>query len=339
MDQLLAGLRAAGEPTRLRLIVLLARGELTVTELTQVLRQSQPRVSRHLKLLCEAGLLDRFPEGSWVFYRLAQQGIGARLGRLLIDLIPAGGPVMARDMERLEAVRQVRAAAAAAYFRTNAADWDRIRALYLPEAEVEAALLALMGRARANSFVDMGTGTGRMLEIFAPRIARGVGVDLSPEMLRLARANLERAGLDHCQVRQGDLYDLPVQEGEADIVTLHQVLHYLDDPAAAIMEAARVLKPGGRLLIADFAPHELDFLRDEQAHRRLGFSEDEMAQWCRQAGLKVAQTRRLPSSGSEEEQLTVLICAADQLNERGADGHRTGGGRSTGGTRKLERIG
>lgn len=318
MEQVLAGLRAAGEPTRLRLVALLAHSELTVTELTQILRQSQPRVSRHLKLLCDAGLLNRFPEGSWVFYRLADDGPGAGLAQFLVGLLPAGDPVLRRDLERLEAVRRARTEKAAAFFRANAAEWDRIRALYLPEEKVEAAMLALMGGDHADTLLDVGTGTGRMLEVFAPRIGGGVGIDLSPEMLTLARANLERAELSHCQVRQGDLYDLPVQDGEADIVTLHQVLHYLDDPGAAIAEAARVLKPGGRLLIADFAPHELDFLRDEQAHRRLGFSEDELTHWCRQAGLTVAATRNLPPEGGEDAQLTVLLCAADQ--KTGAQG-------------------
>jgi len=312
LEQVLAGLRAAGEPTRLRLIALLARSELTVTELTQILRQSQPRVSRHLKLLCSAGLLDRFPEGSWVFYRLAGDGFGADLSRFLIKAVGVSDSVLARDLERLDAVRRARAEKAAAFFRANAKEWDRIRALHVPEAIVEEAMLGLMGRARAASLLDVGTGTGRMLEVFGPRIEKGVGLDLSPEMLALARATLERAGLDHCQVRQGDLYDLPVQDGEVDVVSLHQVLHYLDDPGAAIKEAARALAPGGRLLVADFAPHQLDYLREEQAHRRLGFDEKEIADWCARAGLEVAEMRRLPPEGEQEGHLTVLICAADR---------------------------
>ncbi|MEN6542255.1 metalloregulator ArsR/SmtB family transcription factor [Parvibaculum sp.] len=309
----MTGLRAAGEPTRLRLLAILAKGELTVTELTQILRQSQPRVSRHLKLMCEAGLLDRFREGSWVFYRRAHEGQGARLATLLTGLVPAGDLTVARDMERLEAVRALRADRAAAFFSANAEQWNRIRSLHVSEAKVEEALLELASGHKTGTLVDLGTGTGRILELIGAEAEIGIGIDLSPEMLGLARTHLEQAGVDHCSVRQGDLYDLPLQDETADLVTLHQVLHYLDDPAAAVAEAARVLKPGGRLLIADFAPHELDFLRDEQAHRRLGFTEDEVRSWLTQAGLEVREVRELPPEGGEEAKLTVVIYAADKL--------------------------
>lgn len=313
MDQLLAGLRAAGEPTRLRLLALLARSELTVTELTQILRQSQPRVSRHLKLLCEAGLLERFREGSWVFYRLAGAGQVAELAEVLCGLIPQEDLVIARDLERLEAVRTARAEKAAAYFRANAEEWDRIRSLYVPEDKVEQTMAELGARENAELVADLGTGTGRMLELFGPMAKSGIGIDLSPEMLALARAQLAQPELQHCSVRQGDLYDLPMQDETADLVTLHMVLHYLDDPAASIAEAARVLKPGGRLLIADFAPHELDFLRESHAHRRLGFTQDEVAGWLAEAGLKVGETKILPPEGGEDAKLTVLIWVADKV--------------------------
>ncbi|MDP1626955.1 metalloregulator ArsR/SmtB family transcription factor [Parvibaculum sp.] len=312
MEQLLAGLRAAGEPTRLRLLALLARGELTVTELTQILRQSQPRVSRHLKLLCEAALLERFREGSWVFYRLAGSGPVAELAEVLSGLIPQEDLVIARDLERLEAVRAARAEKAAAYFRANAEEWGRIRSLYVPEDKVEQAMLELGARDGIEVVADLGTGTGRMLELFGPKAKSGLGIDLSPEMLALARAQLAQPSLHHCSVRQGDLYDLPLQDETADLVTLHMVLHYLDEPAASIAEAVRVLKPGGRLLIADFAPHELDFLRENHAHRRLGFTEDEVREWLADAGLDVSETRHLPPEGGEEAKLTVSIWVADK---------------------------
>lgn len=321
MEQLLAGLRAAGEPTRLRLLAILAKSELTVTELTQILRQSQPRVSRHLKLMCEAGLLDRFREGSWVFYRRSQAGAGVRLAALLTGLIPAGDQTIARDFERLEAVRAARAERAAAFFRSNVEQWNRIRSLHVPEAKVEQALVELAldeAGSHIESFVDLGTGTGRMIELIGPKAQTSLGIDLSPEMLAFARATLEQSGIEHCSLRQGDLYDLPLQDATVDLVTLHQVLHYLDDPAAAVAEAARILKPGGRLLIADFAPHDLDFLREEQAHRRLGFTEDEVKNWLGQAGLDVAEARRLPPpEGGKGAALTVVIYAADKPAGRG----------------------
>lgn len=312
MEQLLAGLRAAGEPTRLRLLALLARGELTVTELTQILRQSQPRVSRHLKLLCEAGLLERFREGSWVFYRLAASGQVGELAEVLSGLIPQEDIVIARDLERLEAVRAARAEKAAAYFRANSGEWNRIRSLYVPEDKVEQAMVELGARDGLGFVADLGTGTGRMLELFGPMAKTGLGIDLSPEMLALARAQLDRPELHHCSVRQGDLYDLPLQDENADLVTLHMVLHYLDDPAASIAEAARVLKPGGRLLIADFAPHELDYLRDSHAHRRLGFTQSEVTGWLADAGLTVGETRTMPPEGGEDAKLTVQIWVADK---------------------------
>jgi len=315
VDALLTGLRASGEPTRLRLLILLARSELTVTELTQILRQSQPRVSRHLKLLCEADLIDRFREGSWVFYRIADRGVGGDLVRFLVSSLATDDPVVARDMERLEAVREARAERAATFFRENAKEWDLIRSLHVPETRVEGALEALVPDGDMKAMLDLGTGTGRMLEVFSDKVERAEGVDLSPEMLAFARARLEAAGLAHAHVRQGDIFDLTFTDGEFDLVTLHQVLHYLDDPAACIAEAGRVLAPGGRLLIVDFAPHELDFLREEQAHRRLGFTEREVSDWCYQAGLKVAETQAMPPEGGDAK-LTVLVWAADKRNNK-----------------------
>jgi ArsR family transcriptional regulator len=323
MEQLLAPLRAAGDPTRLRLLAVLARAELTVTELTQVLGQSQPRLSRHLKLLVAAGLLNRFQEGSWVFFRPAEKGMGGALVRFLNERIRADDPTIARDLERLAVVREQRAETAAAYFRARAAEWNETRALHIPEKEVDAAILDLLGDNAGGDLVDLGTGTGRVLELLAPRAKSGVGVDLSREMLAIARHSLDRPELRHVQVRQGDLYALPLESASADLVTLHLVLHYLDDPAAALLEAARLLRPGGRLLIVDFAPHNLEFLRNEHAHRRLGFTQEEIAGWCRDAGLKIEASRALqpkpgqpkpgqPKQGKSGEKLTVMLWVARQ---------------------------
>ncbi len=285
LDGLLAGLKSAAEPTRLRLLALLSQTELTVTELTQILGQSQPRVSRHLKLLGNAGLLDRFSEGTWAFYCLADHGKAAGLARTLIDLLPAEDEILNRDLTRLDAVKQARAAEAAAYFRTVAADWHHVRSLHVPEAQVEMAMADLVGCGDLGEILDVGTGTGRILEMFGAHARRGIGIDLSHEMLSIARANLEKAGLAHCQVRQGDMYNLPLANASVDLSVIHLVLHYADDPAAVISEAARVLRAHGRLLVIDFAPHEMEQLRAEHAHRRLGFSDDEVGGWCRRAGL------------------------------------------------------
>ena len=305
MERLLGMLRAAGDSTRLRLLLILREAELTVSELTQVLGQSQPRVSRHLKLLCEAGLLERFKEGSWVFYRAADRGQGAALGAALAGLVEAE----IADRDRLAQIREARAATAADFFKANASQWERIRSLHAPDADVEAAILRLMESAPIDSLLDAGTGTGRMLELLAPHIHRGVGIDMSPEMLAIARDRLARAGAHHCQVRLADVYRLPFPSGSAelgfDAVLFHQVLHYLDDPQATVVEAARVLKADGRMVIADFAPHELEFLRHELAHRRLGFSDREVQAWFHAAGLKMVATEAIaPSSGAK---LTVKL--------------------------------
>ena len=305
MESLLAGLRAAAEPTRLRLLALCAHSELTVTDLTHILRQSQPRISRHLKLLCEAGLLERNREGTRAFFRLSSSGTGAALARTLIDLVPADDAGLARDLERLEAIREARQRAAADYFRANAERWDEIRSLYVPEVDVEQALRGVLGDGPFDLLLDIGTGTGRILQVFGPAARQGIGIDLSQDMLSVARANLEHSELRHCQVRQGDMYDLALPAGTADAAVLHMVLHYAEEPAAVIAEAARVLQPGGRLAIVDFAEHEQDFLRREHQHHWLGFDPAQVAQWCIAAGLECGQPTRLEGSA-----LNVLIWPA-----------------------------
>ena len=296
MDQLLNKLRATAEPTRLRILVLCARTELTVSELTRILGQSQPRVSRHLKLLVEAGLLERFQEGSWMFHRAARDSLGARVLLSLGDLMPAEDPVIAGDGARLAEVKQERADAASAYFGTNAASWDQLRALHVDEAEVENAVLSFLPEDGIDDFLDVGTGTGRMLELVAPQIGAGVGIDMSRDMLAVARTNLDRADIGHCQVRQSDMYQMALPSRSFDAAIIHQVLHFADDPARAIAETARVLKPGGMLLAVDFAPHGQESLRDEHEHRRLGFADAEVGGWFADAELEVRRIAHLPGT-------------------------------------------
>jgi SAM-dependent methyltransferase/DNA-binding MarR family transcriptional regulator len=294
VDRILTVLRAAAEPTRLRLLALLAEAELTVSELTQVLGQSQPRVSRHLKLMGEAELLERHQEGSWAFFRLVSEGPAARLARELVAALPDDDGILQRDQARLQEIRRARAEAASAYFRASAPEWHRIRSFHIDEGEVESALVRALQPDGQGGLLDIGTGTGRMLELFGPQISRGLGVDASREMLALARAHLDKAGLRHCSVRHADMYTLPIADRTYELVLIHQVLHYAERPDQATAEAARVLAPGGSLAIVDFAPHELEELRQDHAHRRLGFTDAEIQGWLKAAGLTPEAPIHLP---------------------------------------------
>jgi ArsR family transcriptional regulator len=295
--------RALADPTRLRIVALLRAMELSVGELAQVLGQSQPRVSRHLKILVDAGLAERRKEGSWVFLSL---GNPARV-RPLLDAIDAWSEEgkdhwMRADLARLEAVRADRQVAAERYFAAHAGEWDAIRSLHIAESEVEAAMQRALEAEAIGRLVDIGTGTGRMLELFGAEAEDATGIDRSPEMLRLARAKLAEAKLEKAELRQGDMYALALPDGAANTVILHQVLHYAQQPAAAIAEAARILAADGRLLIADFAAHEREELRSKNAHARLGFSDEQIEGWFQAAGLEGGLVAQL-----EGGELTVKL--------------------------------
>ena len=299
LAQMTQVLKAAGEDTRLRILALLAQGERSVKDLTDVLNQSQPRISRHLKLLLEAGLIERHREGTWAFFRLSE-GPGGAFARRIAAQLDVGDPTLSRDAARLDALRAAHHEDASSYFARNAAEWDRIRSLHADDAEIEVAILDMAPRA-IDLMVDLGTGTARMLEVFADRFQRAIGIDQSQDMLGYARTRLEEAGLANAQVRRGDIHDLPVEVRGADFVIMHQVLHFLAEPAAAVHEAMRTLAPGGTLMIVDFEPHTLEFLRDEQAHRRLGFSTDQISGWVSEAGGAIADTRAIagPRGGAQ----------------------------------------
>jgi ubiquinone/menaquinone biosynthesis C-methylase UbiE len=285
LTHILSALKAAGEETRLRILALFNGGELTVTELVCVLRQSQPRISRHLRLLCEAGLLERHREGTWIFYRLTDHGQKSKLAKAIMQFIPYTDQTLQHDQLRLIEVKKERDQKAAEYFRKNAHEWDKIRALYVPEKQVEDYLLSITANIKIDSFLDVGTGTGRMLELFANKAKQGIGIDLSREMLAIARARLEKNNIRHLQVRQGDMYDLALNDETIDFVLFHQVLHFAIDPLAAIKETSRILKIDGIVIIIDFLPHQNESLRENYAHRRLGFSEKEVMDWCEMTNL------------------------------------------------------
>lgn len=308
--------QAVSDPTRLRIFALLSRMELSVGELAQLLDQSQPRVSRHVRILSDAGIVDRRKEGSWVFLAISD----ARRTAPLVKLIEAwtdsrSESVFERDSELLDAVRADRAEAAERYFTAHAQMWDSIRSLHVAEAEVERAMENALGDRKFETLVDIGTGTGRMIELFGGRAGEAIGIDRSSEMLRLARVKLESVGV-RSSLRQGDMYALPIAGESADCVIIHQVLHYAHAPADAIAEASRVLSPGGILLVADFAAHDREELRSQDSHLRLGFADEVMTGWFEAAGLKVDRIEHLEGGA-----LTVTLWRGT----RPADGYPAGG--------------
>lgn len=291
VDDLLEQLKAVAEPTRLRILAALESCELTVSEICAVLGQTQPRVSRHLRLLTDAELLRRQAEGTNAYYGLQRE---SSLLRALAPLIDHTSPVLQRDQERLDAVRKNREDRAAEYFAQVAEEWDQIREVHAPTSEVEAAMLAAVDTPFVDRVLDIGTGTGRMLEVFAGRTARGLGVDRSRQMLSVARARLDDDRLSHCSVRQSDIYDLDVPDGSQDVVILHHVLHFLSDPASALDVACQKLAPGGTLLVVDFASHGLERLRTNHAHSHLGFADNDVVDWCVDLGLGQVNAQHFP---------------------------------------------
>jgi ubiquinone/menaquinone biosynthesis C-methylase UbiE len=322
LEKLVQQLRAAGEPTRARILALLAHGELSVGELTQVLNQSQPALSRNLKLLTAAGLVERLPEGAWVFYRLPVEGPARELVDTLNASIGADHPSIRRDLEQLRAVKGERAEAAEQYFSRVAEEWDSLRSLHYSEADIEKAVLAAAGQGPFDLVVDFGTGTGRMLALFAGRARRVEGIDLSHQMLTVARSNLQAAGVANASVRHGDATSAPYLDHSANLIVVHQVLHFLDDPGRALAEAARILRPGGRLVVVDFAPHTLEHLRTEHAHRHLGVSEPDFQRWADKAGLTVRTTRTFRSPGGDKG-VAVTVWTAESQKEAGKAGKRS----------------
>ncbi|SNY94395.1 transcriptional regulator, ArsR family [Cohaesibacter sp. ES.047] len=321
LEEMVGLLKASGETTRLRLLALLAEGDLSVKDLTAILNQSQPRISRHLKLLYEAGLVERLPEGAWVYYCLTQDEAKSNLLSASLKLLDRGDVMIRRDLERLHQIKATNVQQAADYFQLNAEHWDELRELHAPESAVDQAIISALGDQPVERLLDLGTGTGSILSLLAGLCRQGLGIDVNRSMLAIARSRLDGPNHGHLHVQQGDILDLASLDRRFDLVTLHQVLHYLDDPSAALFEAANVMVPDGRILVVDFAPHDHEFLRKDHAHRRLGFSHDVMRRWMEQAGFTVELARDLKAEMKPDEaysaHLTVTIWVARKTSEAG----------------------
>lgn len=294
--------RALGDGIRLRILVLLRSLELTVGELALVLGQSQPRMSQHIKALQEAALVERRKEGHAVFLSLAVAPHVQPIFTLLDSWAAAGGEVawFAADKARLKAIRADRAAEAQRVFERNASRWETLRALHVPDAEVNAAIIAVLGDRTVGRLLDVGTGAGRMLQLLAPRASASLGIDRSPDMLRFARENLAKAEV-RAELRQGDMYALDIEDASFDTVVLHQVLHYAHHPEAVIAEVSRLLAPGGIMIVVDIAPHERDEFRSRFGHGRLGFADELILKLLTDNGLSARVEERF------EGDLSVVI--------------------------------
>jgi len=316
LNDTVAWMRAAGEPTRLRLLSLLNKIDLTVSDLITILDQSQPRISRHLKLLVEAGLAERFQEGAWAYFRTVDHGPARRFLDGVLKPIAKDDAIVQADEVRLAEIRAARSKRAADYFAANAEHWGKIRSMHIAEDDVEAAMLEMGLSAHPSSLLDLGTGTGRILQLFAPHVQRGVGVDTSYDMLAVARSALANDDIEHMQVRYSDVYKLG--QGERfDLIVLHQVLHFLEDPSLALRLAKGRLTRNGRLLAVDFAPHDFEFLREDHAHRRLGMETSQVKRWMAVAGLKLVEERMLKPSRDAETALTVALWLAEHADDEG----------------------
>ncbi len=298
-------LKAAGEMTRLRLLALLAMGELSVKDLTDILDQSQPRVSRHLKLLSEAGLVMRNVEGAWVFYRVADSGDGGELVKNLLASLDDQDPLIVADRAALEKIQATHKIQADAYFSEVAQSWDVLRKLHVSESAVEDVIVRIVGPEVVQRMLDVGTGTGRMLELLGNNYAHGTGIDSSREMVAIARAKLSAAKITHAQVKLGDVLRPDLEEPASDLIIVHQVLHFFADPGLALAAISKRLMVGGRILVVDFAPHKMEFLRQENAHQRLGLSENQMQAWAHSAGLTIDVFERHESNENPDG---LVVC-------------------------------
>ncbi len=307
MKDVIEILKAAGEDTRLRIIALLAQGELAAQEISNVLGQSQPRVSRHIKLLAEAGIIEKRAEGSWVFAKLSSDPKLLSIINPIIDAIASDDHIIIKDTHKLIDIRKAREIVAQNYFDAIAPEWESLRKLQQPEKLVEEALLSLVKKEEFEFHIDLGAGTGNILGLFAEQAKRSEGIDKSRSMLALARSRLDEIKGANISIRMGDIFNLPYEDDVADLITIHQVLHYLDDPRDALKEAARIIKSNGILLIADFAPHQFEELRDKHGHKRLGFTQQEIQKWCDDCGFELVEHKMVGGTQSNKNEDKPLL--------------------------------
>jgi len=309
MERISTALKAMGHNERLRILALLSYGELTVSELVKILGLSQPRVTQYIKSLEEAGIIDRVKEGSWVFSRINRADAGLfQLVSQTVDILPHDDAILLADRRRLDDVRSERAKDSDAFFDRVASDDGQLGDEYLPRADKDDKIRAILGDRNYDFMVDLGTGTGRILKLLADKIARGAGVDYNSEMLKVARHRLSETGHAHLTVRHGDIRATPFGAQTADLVTIHQVLHYLDDPSEALREASRLLQTSGNLLIVDFAAHNYDEFRDKYAHRRLGFTDQDIEGWAADHNMTLGRTDTV-STGNGKPDVRLWLCA------------------------------
>lgn len=307
MNRLSAIFKALGHDDRLRIFALVGQAELTISELVQILGLSQPRITQYIKSLEDVGLVQRIKEGSWVFVRQSRRNQEFKpLFKAISALIPELDPIIQSDRKRLAAVREKRSEQVAEFFESVAQSKSQLGDEYVVQSDIQRSLNDLVGDHRYDFMVDLGTGTGRMLKLFSERVGRGIGIDSNPTMLKVARHSLDGADLAHLTVRKGDIQAVPLQDGEADLVTLHQVLHFLDDPNEVLNETNRILRPGGHVIVVDFAAHNIDSFRTDYAHRRLGFSNEEVADDLHDAGFRLATTRTILSE-SDSPDITIWL--------------------------------
>jgi len=293
--------KALADETRLRLCAILLRHELNVGELTGVLGMGQPRISRHLKILAEAGLLECRREGLWAFYRAAPSGPGRRFLDCQEELL-AAEPRCVQDRERAAQVLRERVAATQRFFDSVAGQWRDLSREILGDFDLADEMAA---RLHAGMLVaDLGCGPGELLARLAEGARLAIGVDSSPRMLELAAARL--AGRTNVSLRLGELEHLPLREGEVQAVTLSLVLHHVSDPVAVLAEARRVLAPGGELLVAEFDRHDNEAMRERYGDARLGVDRNMLYDWLLAAGFDPRRTDAFPVN----QGLTVLLAEA-----------------------------